>query len=120
MEATSPTSWIKLPSMPPVSTIFLPSAPAPKTSVDVDFELVLRACVRKVLGKQSSVERIAPRKKPTIPTKLSSYQFLNAPSTPRQLPVNGPQHRARRTTIPTKLSSCRRGTRKPQLRSCKL
>ena len=45
--------WIKLPNMPLLSNIFLPTAPVPKTSEEVNFAAALAPCIRK--GREEAV-----------------------------------------------------------------
>jgi hypothetical protein len=45
--------WIKMPDLPLVGTIFLPTAPVPKSTLDVDFATALAPCVRK--GHEAAV-----------------------------------------------------------------
>jgi len=48
-----PEAWIKMPDLPLVGAIFLPTAPVPKSTVDVDFAAALAPCVRK--GHEAAV-----------------------------------------------------------------
>ena len=46
-QVASKPAWIKLPNMPLVSNIFLPTAPVPKTAEELDFNVTLAPCIRK-------------------------------------------------------------------------
>ena len=48
-----PEPWIKMPDLPLVGAIFLPTAPVPKSTVDVEFATALAPCVRK--GHEAAV-----------------------------------------------------------------